>query len=265
MPASRTFGAFTVVALTDGVGPFVEARDDMFPRATARMWQLADERDPVAADGGWRLQFRCYAIRLASGGVVLVDTGIGDANAPASSWAPVPGRLPEELSEVGIAPGDVETVVITHMHTDHIGWAVSGSAPFFPNARYLLQQTEIEAIETLRPGLIEWLLEPLRSTGQLSAVDGEARLHDGLRVVATPGHTPGHQSVLVETADGTVLFTGDLLVHMLQLVDPDQPYANELDPDRARESRVAMLRELAARGDGTLATAHLTEPFLPWP
>jgi glyoxylase-like metal-dependent hydrolase (beta-lactamase superfamily II) len=86
----------------------------------------------------------------------------------------------------------------------------------------------------------------------------------GLRVIATPGHPPGHQSVLLDTPDGTGLATGDLLVHAVQLVDPDLAYAHEVDPDVARRSRVALLRDLAVRGSVTLATAHLGEPFVSW-
>jgi glyoxylase-like metal-dependent hydrolase (beta-lactamase superfamily II) len=74
-------------------------------------------------------------------------------------------------------------------------------------------------------------------------------------------HTPGHQSVLLDAGGGAVLFTGDLLVHAVQLVDPALSYAFESDPDMARASRVALLSELAAREGTILATSHLSEPF----
>jgi glyoxylase-like metal-dependent hydrolase (beta-lactamase superfamily II) len=162
-----------------------------------------------------------------------------------------------------IPPDEVDVVVLTHMHSDHIGWAVDGQAgtPYFGNARYLMQRAEIEAIERLDAGLATWLLEPLRATGQLVAVDGETRLAAGLRVLATPGHTPGHQSVLLDADGGAVLFTGDLLVHAVQLVDPGLSYAFETDPDMARVSRTALLNELAEREGAILATSHLSEPF----
>jgi glyoxylase-like metal-dependent hydrolase (beta-lactamase superfamily II) len=87
-------------------------------------------------------------------------------------------------------------------------------------------------------------------------VDRTSKIAPSITVVATPGHTPGHQSVLLEVGDDTVLFTGDLLVHAVQLVDPHIAYSNEVDPETARKSRVELLR------DGvTLATAHLSEPF----
>lgn len=268
-------GGLTVIALLDGAGPFYRARADAFAGVTEEQLRHADAADPAAVrDGRWWLPFRCFAVRIEdgpdAGRVVLVDTGIGPAGSPAASWAPVPGRLPEELAAAGIQPDEVTGVVLTHMHTDHVGWAVRGpveepAGAFFPNARYLLQRAEIDAIEATSPRLVDWLLTPLRATDQLSAVDGDAPLAAGLRVFATPGHTPGHQSVLLTAEDDTMLFTGDLLVHTLQLLYPDLPYANESDPVQARATRVGALADLAGRPGPLLASAHLGQPFTPLP
>jgi glyoxylase-like metal-dependent hydrolase (beta-lactamase superfamily II) len=263
MAVTRTVGDATVVALADGAGPYFQPRERSFPGATPDHWRRADTLDPAAVtgDGEWWLQFRCYAIRLDDGRTVLVDTGIGPADSLAGGWTPKPGRLPEELAAAGLDPDDVETVVLTHLHTDHLGWAVAGSQPYFRNARYLLQQADHDAIDERNPGLREQLIDPLRAAGQLSLVDGGVRLAGPVRVVATPGHTPGHQSVLLDTGDDLVLVTGDLLVHAVQLVDPELPYGFDADPAAARRSRRERLAELVARG-GLLATSHLSEPFL---
>ncbi|MDG4821071.1 MBL fold metallo-hydrolase [Asanoa sp. WMMD1127] len=214
----------------------------------------------MTAGGDWLLRFRCFAIRLGRR-TVLVDAGIGPADSPAAAWAPVPGRLPASLDEAGIHPDEVDTVVLTHLHTDHIGWAVRAGEPFFRNARYLMQQTEIKAIEEYAAPAGPYALEPLRAAGQLDAVDGDHRLGPGLRVIHTPGHTPGHQSVLLEDGADTVLVTGDLLVHAVQLVAPETAYAHEMDPDLARTTRVARLAEAREKG-ATLAVSHLGDPFV---
>ncbi|WP_371602767.1 MBL fold metallo-hydrolase [Streptomyces sp. NBC_01220] len=277
-------GATEIIALPDGEGPFFSPRAEAFPEASAAQWAEADRYDPgaVDAEGRWRLRFRAYAIR-GDNGVTVVDAGIGPADSPAASWAPVPGVLPESLAAAGIDPADVDTVVLTHLHTDHVGWAVvteaavpsasgaadgvpspgsaAGRRPYFPNAEYLLQRAEFEAIDALNPQLRQTLTDPLAAAGRLRLLDGDTQMRAG-RAVATPGHTPGHQSVLVADGRERVLVTGDLLVHALQLIHPGLAYTHEIDPEAARQSRERMLR----RGTATtlhVATPHLTEPFIP--
>ena len=281
-PAIR-IGSTEIIALADGEGPFFSPRAEAFPTASAEQWAAADGFDPraVDAEGRWLLQFRAFAIR-GDHGVTLVDAGIGAADGPAASWAPVPGALPESLAANGIAPAEVDSVVLTHLHTDHVGWAVvsedavpsgapgagtpdasrkaSGLRPYFPNAEYLLQRNEFDAIDSLNPQLRETVIDPLQATGRLRLLDGDTPLRGDARAVATPGHTPGHQSVLVGDGRDLALITGDLLVHALQLLHPEIAYAHEIDAETARRSRERMLGVEAATLH--LATPHLTEPFI---
>ncbi|MEU0896630.1 MBL fold metallo-hydrolase [Streptomyces massasporeus] len=265
MPSLLQIGPYTVIALADGAGPFFSPRSEAFPDATDEQWAEADQFDPGAldAEGHWRLQFRAFAIR-SDQGVTLVDAGIGPADSPAASWAPVPGALPASLAAAGIEPSEVDTVVLTHLHTDHVGWAVVGgeqARPFFPNAAYLLQQTELDAIEEVNPQLRSSVIDPLRQTDQLRLLDGDTPLRSGERVVATPGHTPGHQSVLVASGHELVAVTGDLLVHAIQLLHPELAYIHEMDPEQAKASRKQILGNRSVC-DLHLATPHLTEPFM---
>ncbi|MFG3339456.1 MBL fold metallo-hydrolase [Glycomyces sp. NPDC048151] len=277
-PAIR-IGSTEIIALADGAGPFFSPRAEAFPAASAAQWAAADRFDPGAVDGDgrWTLQFRAFAIR-SDQGVTLVDAGFGPSDGPAASWAPVPGVLPESLAASGIDRDEVDTVVLTHLHTDHVGWAVvneeavttsgdgpsGGLSPFFPNAEYLLQRRELDAIDELNPQLRELLIDPLQKTDQLRLLDGDTPLRGAGRAVATPGHTPGHQSVVVEDGRESALITGDLLVNAIQLLYPEIAYAHETDPETARRSR----QRLLAAGPGEtlhVATSHLTEPFVPAP
>jgi glyoxylase-like metal-dependent hydrolase (beta-lactamase superfamily II) len=264
MALTQTVGPLTVIAVEDAVGPFFAPRAEAFPTATAEQWAAADAFDPAARtpDGEWLLRFRSYAVRVGTGPVILVDAGIGPAGSLAADWAPVPGRLPEALAEAGIAPGDVSAIVLTHLHNDHMGWAVPRDSPF-TEARVVVHQADIDVYEARRDqaGQFDLLIEPLRAAGRLEALDGDRVLAPGVRVVPTPGHTPGHQSVWVESGDQSLLVTGDLLVHAVQLLHPELPYDSDMDPAAATTSRQRMIDEVTSRGAIT-AVSHLGRPFV---
>jgi glyoxylase-like metal-dependent hydrolase (beta-lactamase superfamily II) len=261
-------GRLEVVALLDASGPFTltSDRESAFPDATSDDWDAARRLDPGAfgPGGAWILDFRCYAIRRPGGRVTLVDTGVGPADAPASTWAPVPGRLPEALVDAGIGTSDVDTVVLTHLHADHCGWSVGlDGRPTFPGARHVLQQAEVVA--AAGGTVAESVVGPLRRAGQLDVVDGRVRIHhhhrDSVTVVPTPGHTAGHQSVVIEGDGDDIVVTGDVLVHAVQLAAPDVAYAFEDDKGRARATRRELLA-WAGHRQALLATSHLARPFL---
>lgn len=263
-------GRYDVLALLDAHGPFPMPRQEAFPDASAADWRRARRIDPAAFGprGEWRLDFRCFAVRRPGGRFVLVDSGVGPAGSPASSWAPVPGHLPERLAAAGIEPEDVDAVVLTHLHEDHFGWSVGlDGVPTFPRARYVLQRTEIAALAE-DDAAMTYIVEPLRRTGQLHVVDGEVRMAgrgraavNSIGLVPTPGHTPGHQSVIVDGGRRRIVITGDVLVHAVQLANPEVAYALEGDQEAARRTRRELL-ERAADERALLATAHLNRPFV---
>ena len=267
-------GPFEVIALTDAAGTFPDPASTTFPGASSADWDRARILDPLAFGPGdaWNLDFRCFAVRRHNGTVTVVDTGIGPSSSPAASWAPVPGRLPEALAAHCIDPADVELVVLTHLHSDHAGWAVlPDGTPLFPNARYAIQHSEIQhLIDTNENTLLDYTVNPLRRTGNLQEVDGNVQLlnqHGGsLSVMPTPGHTIGHQSVVIEGRGDRqrVVITGDVLVHALQLVDPDVAYVFEADQPTAAATRRTLFAE-ASRTRSLLATMHLKQPFMSVP
>ena len=236
-----------VVALCDTYGTFPQPLEEVLPGA--------------GRSGAWALHVHCFLLRVA-GRVVLVDAGVGPPEAPAAGWFRRPGQLLTELGRVGLAPQDVTHVVLTHLHVDHVGWTVHGSpdqlTPTFPNARHLVQQTELAY---LAPGaLYDSYVRPLRDGGLLDAVDGAARPLPGVDLMPTPGHTPGHQCVAVDLGEETLLVTGDAFVHPAQLTDPCVGYRYEADLAVAIETRRRLL-DRAARRRTVLAPAHFSATF----
>jgi glyoxylase-like metal-dependent hydrolase (beta-lactamase superfamily II) len=254
MPVSHTIGDLTIIALEDAAAAHFDRREDAIPAATPQDWAAADAIDPSAltADGRWWLRFRSFAIRYGDGPVTLVDAGIGPAGSP-GAWDPVPGRLPDNLAAAGIAAGDVGTIVLTHLHSDHIGWAMPAWTPF-PQARLVLQRADAEAFAPVLSGTL------LAAEDRLDIRDGDADLGGGVRLVATPGHTPGHQCVIVSAGDERLAITGDLFVHAVQFVNPELAYAHDMDATVARASRSEMLQAGAATASW-FAPSHLGEPF----
>ncbi|WP_440067747.1 MBL fold metallo-hydrolase [Streptosporangium sp. OZ121] len=238
-----TVAGVEVFPLCDAVGPMGDAirrpMPQMFPGGRH------GESDE------WILHFHCYLLRDAAGRTVLVDTGIGPRDSPAASWAPVPGALGAELARVGTAPEEVDAVVITHLHSDHASGAVVAGAPVFANARHVLQRAEIDAAGG---AVLDHVVRPLGE--RVQAVDGGAEVLPGIRVLLTPGHTPGHQVVQV----GDLVLTGDVVLHPVQLEDPRVPYLYDADPELAATTRVELLDRVRAEG-GMIGTAHFAEPF----
>ncbi|WP_327088251.1 MBL fold metallo-hydrolase [Nonomuraea sp. NBC_01738] len=206
----------------------------------------------TADEGPWVLHFHCFLMRGPDGHVTLVDTGIGPAGSPASSWAPVPGKLVTELAAAGVTPGEVDTIVLTHLHSDHFSGSVIDGEPVFVNARHVIQRAELDAAgEPTRRAL----LDPLGDT--VHAVDGDAEIARNIWVRLTPGHTPGHQ--IVET-DGFTM-SGDILHHPAQLADPSIRYVYDDDSDTAARTRLDLVARMK-REHRVLATAHFPEPLL---
>jgi glyoxylase-like metal-dependent hydrolase (beta-lactamase superfamily II) len=160
-------------------------------------------------------------------------------------------------------------VVLTHLHGDHAAGSIDGEGrPAFPRATYHLQSRELDAVRSAGEAGELWrhLLDPLTDADQLHACAGAADLVSGgagpsVRLVPTPGHTPGHQSVLVSSADDHVLLAGDVFTHALQVVEPASHYLFDADSDEAVRTRASLLgsaRSLGAR----LGTAHFHRAFV---
>ncbi len=128
-------------------------------------------------------------------GPILVDTGVGAGNELIDElYAPVHHDLDEALRRHGVGIEEVTTVITSHLHFDHCG-----QNDRFTSSRVIVQRAEVEAAKAPLYTVPEWAFPP---TIDLTVVDGDHEVAPGVRIIATPGHTPGHQSVLIEESSG---------------------------------------------------------------
>ena len=201
--------------------------------------------------------------------VVLVDTGAGE-------YSRTTGAIQARLEMAGIRPRDVDTVILTHAHPDHIGGAIDlFGRPAFPNARYVLSELEWEFWTGARSDLSHLrvpqsskesihsmarrCLGPLRH--QIEAIDGETELVPGVVGIPAPGHTPGHLAVLISSEGCHLLNVGDAAVHPLHLEQPSWENGFDLAADRALETR-RQLMERAVAADMHVMAFHFPFPSI---
>src|SRR5487761_496083 len=136
------------------------------------------------------------------GGAVLVDTGVGGPQEWLDDWRVVNRSVADALAGLDMTPGDIDLVINTHLHFDHCG-----QNAVFKHAPCYVQRAELDRARREAPELHDWF----DFTGaRFELLDGDTEILPGLRVIATPGHTPGHQCVVVRADDGAFdLLIGD--------------------------------------------------------
>ena len=226
-----------VTVLTDAEGTF----------ATMRQAFGVDD------DSKWWLPFNAFLART-SDLTVLVDTGVGPPGGSDPFLQDRAGRLPQLLAAQGVEPADVDLVVHTHLHVDHVGWNMVDGARHFPNARHLAHRSDYESFTTKNPDrryVVDQLVA-LHDAGGFELFDEGFSPAAGVVIEHAPGHTSGHCIVTV----GDATFVGDLAVHELQLADPGVAYMFEEDPAGAAARRRELLSRFADAG-GPVGIAHL--------
>jgi len=207
----------------------------------------------------------CYLVRSA-GKNVLVDTGLGPRKRPGFP----PGKLDAAMHAIGIAPVDIDVVIHTHLHIDHVGWntfdAEDGTRQvFFPNARFVIQQAEwdywMQPERMSAPGsahLVE-CVEPLRNTGRITFTSGEDSFDEHLVFISTPGHTPGHIAIGIASQGERGVICGDASHHPAQLTHPDWSPSADTDPVQSAKSRDRLF-DLVADEQRTWMAGHWPHP-----
>ncbi|MBN1808311.1 MAG: MBL fold metallo-hydrolase [Planctomycetes bacterium] len=215
---------------------------------------------PPEDDGSIAVMPHSLLVRR-QGRTALVDTGgenVHEVVARRSTFM-------QSLADSSVSPADVDTVLITHAHLDHVGYntlPVDGDwLPAFPNARFFLQRSESDSLKSSAPDRWNRYFGAIAAAGNLVLLDGDAAVGDRFRCMPTPGHTPGHQSVFIDCGGPSAVYLGDLAITRLHLehVDWNPSWIWSAEEDRRSKLR---LIDAALRKDALLVVGH--DPVMPW-
>ena len=244
-----TVGRVELISLTDGQGnrPPVET----FPDSTIDQWR---SDYPELLDGQEHIhpRYGCLAVR-SSGRLIVVDTGLG----------PPDGTLLSDMRRKGVDREEVEIVVTTHLHGDHVGWNTSDGRPTFPKARYLVPRADWEywtgpSVLEASPHITDQVM-PLEALWIMDLIEGEHRVTDELTTLPTPGHTPGHISIVISSGGERGFILGDVAHSTAQAHHTDWNTVFDIVQDQARSTRHRVLDRLEAEGS-MVSAGHFPDP-----
>lgn len=243
----------------------------LLPDADPETLQGIDWLGPdTLSNGILHLKIRSWLLRL-NGRVILIDTCVG-AHKERPDWQDWHRRDGASwlaaLAAEGLRPQDVDIVMCTHLHADHVGWntqLLDGRwVPTFPNARYICARTEYDFCAQMaarsddKHGSFADSVLPVMEAGKMDLVDDGWELAQGLDLHAAPGHSPGHMCVHARHGRGAT-FAGDAIHSPVQLARPELSSAFCSDPDMARTTRRQLLEDIA-ESDRLLIPAHFPDP-----
>jgi glyoxylase-like metal-dependent hydrolase (beta-lactamase superfamily II) len=252
--AARTIGTATVTHVREWVGPLF-TRPQLLPASNRERWQdnsewlVPDFWSPETEDAWTHSQ--CFVVRTGET-TVMIDTGIGNAK-PRPQWPPFSDLDTDflgHLAAAGLSATDIDVVVCTHLHPDHVGWNTTLRdghwVPTSPNATYLLPEVDYDLLAHSAPdgmaAVLSDSIAPVVDAGQATLWNTEHRIDDTLTVRAAPGHSPGASVVELSSAGQHALFAGDLVHTPMQILDPDQHNPLDVDPQQAVDTRRPRLR-----------------------
>ena len=257
-------------------GPFLEA-ETLFPAASLdEIRATAAARDPGLFDRERNLlvmSFHSIVVR-APGLTMLVDSCVGnDKPRPRNpKFHQRRGSYLRDLAAAGVTPEDIDVVMCTHLHADHVGWNTrldNGQwVPTFPNARYLFAKPEIEhwraVLADSPPDEVNhgsWAdsVAPVFEAGQAVQVAADHKVAEGIELIAAPGHTPGNVIVRLEDQGERAWLTGDVIHHPMQIERPEWSSCFCWDAAQSAETRLKTLASVAEE-DAWLLPAHFPTP-----
>lgn len=267
-------GDVTVTRVQEWNGPIGMSPQAFIPGSPDAAWQdAAAMLTPHFVDTATefvRSAVQTWVLR-SEGKTILIDTGNG--NGKERPYVPMWGHLDTgylaALAAAGVQPEDVDIVVNTHLHLDHVGWntRLDGQSwvPMFPNATYLIAKDDFEFWNPANghkpnfgPGnqnVFEDSVSPVHAAGQTLLWEGRHRIDGNLELELAPGHTPGSAVVTLASGTDRALFAGDILHSPVQFAHPDYSSCFCEDPDTARATRHRLLG-WAADNNALVLPAH---------
>lgn len=242
----------------------------ILPDATRDACKPIDWLQPHFMDADGNLIMSVHALVVDTGEHrIVVDTCIGNdkpRNIPA--WSHLQTDFLQQLEAAGYARETIDYVLCTHLHVDHVGWntmLVDGEwRPTFPNARYLIGETEWrywdanEDESSYGPVLAD-SVRPVVAAGLVDLVASDHQLCTEVSLRSTPGHTPGHVSVCIESGGERALITGDCIHHPVQMTRTDWCSSADYDRSEGRFTRERLLAELVDE-DTLVVGTHFATP-----
>jgi glyoxylase-like metal-dependent hydrolase (beta-lactamase superfamily II) len=255
-------GDIDIVPVIDGIGkmvpteaytPTVPAGSEHPAGPSGRGTEDTDwepHRGLLDDDGMLTLALGGFLIRSPDR-LVLVDTGLG----PLDIGIMRGGALMSELAGLGVDPGDITDVILTHLHFDHVGWTTQKGDVMFERATYRCDRRDWEHFVGPDAGATR-KLSPLES--RLDTWEGSGPLLPGIDTWAAPGHTPGSTILVVSSGVDRALLLGDVVHCAVELLDDEWAGMADVDPDLALRTRRALVQELEG-SDTPAAAAHFPE------
>ena len=247
----EVFSIPEVVAFDDDIGVLLEnATPDLILKYP---WLQPHYATPEAR---MLINFQGFVVK-AGGRNIVVDTCIGaDRQREYDVFCQLKSGFMEDLKSIGVTPENVDTVLCTHLHFDHVGWNAQKVndrwVPTFPNARYLFGRIEYEHWMMLyrTKGYhhllhVEECIMPIIEAGLVDLIGMEHRVTDEVALEPSPGHTPGHVSVRISSRGHEAIITGDVLHSPIQIAVPDWIGRFDMDPALGVRQRVRLVQASA--------------------
>ncbi|NKC10808.1 MAG: MBL fold metallo-hydrolase [Gammaproteobacteria bacterium] len=212
-----------------------------------------------------KLSIHTFIVRV-NGLTILIDTCVGNCKQRSlDTWTNMNTPYLERLAAAGVTPESVDLVFCTHLHMDHVGWntrLVNGKwVPTFANAKYLFHAEELEhwQAQADQRQVFDDSVAPVVDAGLAQLVAADHELTDGVRLTLTPGHTPGHCSVLLGEEGREGVITGDMIHHPIQIAEPAVCSRVCSDVEQAMQTRRTRLAQWS-RDDTLVLGTHFAAP-----